>query len=272
MYTQAIDISNWQGAVDFSQVPQEIVIIKASEGDTYIDPYLFRNYDEAKHKYGKAVGMYHFARGGDPVAEANWFIRCCQPLEQFDVFVLDWEIQHPDPVGWCTAFLNRVHELTGTWALIYMNGSTLNSYNWDDIRSRSGTWVAWYDRDPDVNLPVSGWYTMHQYTSSGTVPGIAGRVDMNAFYGTVEQFKKYGWNATTTETTPEPTPDPTPQPPTPTNPEPPVIPEPSPEPAPIPLPAPIPTPVPLPVQSLTSKIIELLKNLTAWLKNFFGIN
>jgi GH25 family lysozyme M1 (1,4-beta-N-acetylmuramidase) len=103
-FIEAIDVSNYQGVINWAAVPQPIAFLKASEGTTFLDPYLFRNYDEAKHKNGKAVGMYHFARGGDARAEAEWFINCCQPLEQDDVFALDWEIAHPDPVGWCLAF------------------------------------------------------------------------------------------------------------------------------------------------------------------------
>lgn len=251
-FTEAIDVSNYQRNIDFGAVPQPIVIMKASEGTSFLDPYLFQNYDRAKHQHGKAVGMYHYARGGDPIAEANWFISCCQPLEQFDVFALDWEIQHPDPVGWCAAFVNHVHDLTGVWPLIYMNGSTLNAHNWDGIRANCGTWVAWYDRDPNEDLPVSGIYVMHQYTSQGGVPGIAGNVDMDAWYGTVDQFKAYGWNAT--PPAPQPAPAPTPEP------------APIPVPTPIPVPVPEPTPTPTPPSDIDVENNGLLKQILAILQ------
>src|ERR1700745_910425 len=151
----AVDISQWQGNVDFGAVPQPIVMMKASGGDAglYIDSRCYQYYDQAKHQHGKAVGLYHFAGGGNPIAEANYFIQACQPLEKYDVFALDWEIQHPNPVGWCLEFVNRVHELTGTWPLLYVNLATLRAYDWSPVLANCGLWVAaWtYNVDADIN-------------------------------------------------------------------------------------------------------------------------
>lgn len=274
---KAIDVSQWQGDINWGAVPYEIVIMKASGGDAglYMDSRCFRNYDQAKHVNGKAVGLYHFAGGGDPTAEADFFIRACQPIEEADVFVLDWEIQHPDPVSWCAAFIDRVIAVTGTKPLIYMNTSTENAHDWSPVIGRDiGLWVADYRFSPDGDVPIQHWstYAMHQYTSGGNVPGISNpvtglpRVDMNEWFGTKEQFKKYGYHYAPPAPTPEPTPtpppapDPTPEPapapdpvpvpeptPTPTpDPEPTPTPEPTPDPVPTPEPGPLPVPTPDP--------------------------
>jgi GH25 family lysozyme M1 (1,4-beta-N-acetylmuramidase) len=193
-YTSAIDISQWQSNIDWSQVPQPIAIIKMSGGDAglYYDSKATQNYYNAKAA-GKAVGCYHFAGAGDPTAEADYFVQACSPLEQDDVLVLDWEVSHPDPVGWCNTFCTRVHEKTGVWPLIYMNASTANTHDWTVVFNNCGLWVAAWNNDPDGPAVTPHTYVMHQYTSDGSVPGIAGRVDLDAWYGSVEQFKKYGY-------------------------------------------------------------------------------
>lgn len=267
-FVRAIDISQWQGNIDWNAVNVPIAIIKMSGGDAglYTDSKANQNYYGAKAA-GKLIGGYHFAGGGDPVNEADFFIAAMSPLEENDVLVLDWEIEHRDPVGWCTAFVNRVHDRTGVWPLFYTNGSRLNQYDWSPVRNNCGTWVAWYGQDPEGNLPISGNYVMHQYTSNGSVPGIAGRVDLDAWFGTIDQFKKYGWHGAAPEPVPEPLPvpppDPVPDPPVePTPPEPTPVPDPvppTPEPTPEPIPEPVPTPEPVPPhETFWQKLIKLL--------------
>lgn len=219
-HINAIDISQWQGNINWPAVKAAgypIAIIKMTGGDAglYTDSKANQNYYGAKN-VGILVGGYHFAGGGNAANEADFFIAAMSPLEENDVMVLDWEIQHPDPVGWCTTFVNRVHDRTGVWPLIYFNGSTWNSHDWTPVTRNCGVWVAWYGQDPEGNLPVGGKiYVMHQYTSSGSVAGIAGRVDLDAWFGTLDQFKKYGWHPAATPApvpTPAPTPPPTPPP------------------------------------------------------------
>ncbi len=56
---EGIDVSSYQGEIDFKKVKEdgiEIVYIKATEGTTYIDPYLERNYQRAKEN-GLKVGV-----------------------------------------------------------------------------------------------------------------------------------------------------------------------------------------------------------------------
>lgn len=271
-FVKAIDVSNHQGTINWPAVKAsgvDIAIIKISEGTTYYDPYAGFNYTNGK-AVGVAMGGYHFAGGGDPVAEADYFVNGMKPFEAGDVFVLDWEIQVGNPVGWCEAFVQRVYDLTGVWCLMYMNGSTRNAYNWTaGCLSNCGFWIAWYGRDPEGDLPVSGPYVMHQYTSDGTVPGIAGRVDLDAWYGTAEQFKAYGYKA------PQPAPQPAPAPAPVPSPEPTPIPEPAPTPTPVPIPEPTPQPAPAPSEldiennSLLKQILSIVKSIKGLVLNLF---
>lgn len=238
-FIKAVDCSQWQGGIDWGAVRRsgvDIAIIKMSGGDAglYTDSKANANYYNAKGA-GLALAGYHFAGGNNATNEADFFIACMSPVEENDVFVLDWEIPHGNPVGWCLEFVNRVHDRVGVWPIIYMNGSTANSYDWSPVFNNCGLWVANWNNDPDGPAVINKPYVMHQYTSDGSVPGIAGRVDLDAWYGTVEQFKKYGY-----QNAPTPTPPPTPSP------DP--VPPPTPDPQPIPQPDPVPpTPEPDPV-------------------------
>ncbi len=222
MATEAIDISCWQGNINFNVVPQPIIIIKATGGDggLYVDDKMIQNYYGAKNA-GKVVGQYHFAGGGDPIGEADFFLNKISPLEENDVFILDWEIEHANPVGWVQAFMQRIHDRCGVWSIFYTNLSRLNEFDWSPVTQNCGVWVAAYSYSPNTDLPTKYAYIMHQYSSTGSVPGIAGNVDMDMFYGTVEQWKKYGWHAPVVA---PPAPVPTPAPVEPPKPvEPPVI-------------------------------------------------
>jgi len=261
-YTGAIDCSQWQGTINWGAVPQPIAIIKMSGGDAglYTDSKANANYYGAKNA-GKAIGMYHFAGGGNAQNEADFFVAACSPLEKDDVLVLDWEIPHANPVAWCLAFVNRVHERTGVWPLIYMNLATLNQYDWTPVLSNCGLWLAAWNNNPEATL-TNKFYVMHQYTSSGTVPGIAGRVDLDAWFGSVAQFRKYGYQPSVTPPAPEPVPVPPPAP--------------TPTPEPTPTPPVDPTPPPAPVKdygeennNLLKTILSLLTELVNKIKSIF---
>lgn len=59
---QGIDVSDWQGYIDYEQVRAsgiEVVYIKSSQGSNIKDPYFDINYENAKAN-GLKVGFYHF--------------------------------------------------------------------------------------------------------------------------------------------------------------------------------------------------------------------
>ncbi len=185
----AIDVSQYQGAINWSSISEPIVIIKMSGGDNglYDDGRAAANYSGAVAA-GKAVGGYHFAGGTDPIAEADFFVRAMSPLAENDVLALDWEIQHADPVGWCRSFINHVHDRTGVWCLIYMNLSTLDAYDWSPVLQDSGLWLADWAVAPDANVPTNHAYIMQQYNDGPWC-------DHDAVFMTVGQFKEYGYHS-----------------------------------------------------------------------------
>ena len=76
---EGIDVSGWQGNIDYKQVVNsgiQIVYMKASEGTNFVDPYFNQNYSNAKAN-GLKVGFYHYltARSvNDAIKQANFFV------------------------------------------------------------------------------------------------------------------------------------------------------------------------------------------------------
>jgi len=238
------DVSQWN---NYQPGSEDFVMIKMSGGDAglYMDSKASLNYSAAVNA-GKIVGGYHFAGGGDPIAEADYFVRAMSPTAENDVYALDWEIQHPDPVGWCIAFVNEVHSKVGVWPLLYINISTCNSYDWNPVLKNCGLWIAAPSFGFDENIPVNHTVVMQQGP-------IVNGIDSDAFFGTKEQLQAYGWHdpQTTSPVVPEPAPVTPPVVPTPEVPAPPTPPTP-------PVVEPVPTPIVPPKKSWIRKLIDAI--------------
>ena len=91
---KGIDISNWQGSVNFSEVKNsgvEIVYIEATEGNFYTDPYLQEFYDGASNN-GLLIGFYHFFSPSVSASEqARYFTNAISGMTSDCRLVLDLE-------------------------------------------------------------------------------------------------------------------------------------------------------------------------------------
>lgn len=232
----------------------------------YYDQQASRNYNNAI-RLGKVPGLYHFAGGGDPIAEADWFIGACSPLAEGDIMILDYELtgsMNPpaDPAEWCWQFVNRVHERTGTWPLFYTYTSMLNQYGFNKVLQQCGLWLADYRYRPEDDIPGVPPYIIHQFQGSP--------LDTNACFIPLDVLKRYSYHVPVAPSpevphTPE-TPPPAPEPVPPTQPDIPDTkpPEPTPTPEPTPEP-PVPTPTPTPVEDNVS-IVDLIKKIVQWIR------
>lgn len=89
-YMDGIDISAWQDTIDITKVPCDFVIVKATEGTDYKNRYFAKHCDQAM-KAGKLLGAFHYANGGDPHSEAEYFIAYSKKYVGKAILVLDWE-------------------------------------------------------------------------------------------------------------------------------------------------------------------------------------
>ncbi len=198
-YTEGIDISHWQGTINWTQVAaagKRFAYMKASEDADYLDPTYTTNRAQAKAN-GLYVGAYHFARpgtaAGDAVAEADHFVDTALPARGELLPVLDLESSGGLTVtalqAWVKDFMARVYDRTGIRAAIYVSPSFWSKYmgntGWFAANGYTTLWIAHWTTGPAPTLPASNWggngWTFWQYTSSGTVPGISGRVDLDRY-------------------------------------------------------------------------------------------
>lgn len=243
---KGIDISNWQRGLNIASTGAEFVIIKATQGTGYVDPSCDVHYQSAK-ALGKKLGVYHYASGGDPIAEADFFVDNTKGYHNEAILVLDWEsnqnARFNEHASWCLAFLARVYQRTGIKGVIYMSASVIRAADWSAlVRNDYGLWVAGYPDNrnswdiPDFPYSISPWsfFALWQYTSS------AGTLDRNIFTGDQGAWDRY---ANVKVTVIEPTPVPVPVTPT-LEPvvEPPVV---------VPVPVTPPTPVEEPIETPT---------------------
>lgn len=229
----ALDISQYQGAWQDRGDPIVMIRMSSGEGGLHMDTSAAQDYNGAVAD-GRAVGGYHFAGGGNVVAEATYFMQCMSPLAENDVYALDVEDNSgwapstdSSAVTWVNEFVTTVHQKIGVWPLVYMNLAMLKAHDWSSTLSSCGLWLADWNNDPAGTIPAVPTYVMQQY-SDGPV------YDHDEWFGTVAEFQAYGYHA------------PVASPPVVTPPAPVVTPVPSPAPVIEPTPAPIAQPVPSP--------------------------
>ena len=200
-----LDVSNHQWPVNMAaarSAGREFVVIKASEGVGFTDPRLAAHRANA-HAAGLVVGLYHFARDNTPASEAAYFAQVVGALQPGEFLVLDQEVTHAGGnVPWCAAWLAAVRARYGVAPLIYMNqgnGTGVTSGDWTQVAKTNGLWLARYDGAPNAQTSVNYWgpVAMKQYSDAGSVLGVPGTCDVNAFYGTADQLRAYGYQGST---------------------------------------------------------------------------
>lgn len=189
-----LDTSNWQGGYSPALTGADAVVVKATEGTGFVDPYCDSIIQQAI-ACGMPWGFYHFAGDEDATSESGFFLENCRNYFGQGIPVLDWEGNQS--VDWVNAFVEYVHAQTGVWPWIYANPWRFNQ---GGVNPNCARWIASY---PDVASPTwsqaQGWecpaadgnVVAWQFCSDGAVNGIAGNVDLDLFYGSKEQWQAY---------------------------------------------------------------------------------
>jgi lysozyme len=193
---QGIDVASYQGYPDWTKVKasgKTFAFTKATEGTTYTNPYFATNWPRMKSA-GLIRGAYHYGRPGtDPVTQANRFCNVVAPTHGDLQMALDIEVtdgKTPSQVrSWIVAFINQIKSRTGRPGIIYTG-----FYFWRDSAGNGSNlncplWLAAYVSNPAPYVPAA-WSTWSfwQYTSSGSVSGVSGNVDRDAWNGSVSNL------------------------------------------------------------------------------------
>lgn len=185
---KGIDVSQWQGDINWSAVKADFAILRAGYGrvKSQIDTKFEQNYRNAK-AVGMPLGAYWYSYAMSPDearVEARVFIDIIKG-KQFEYPVyFDVEEQAVFRLGTnavsniISAFCDEM-EKAGYFVGLYMSASPLTTYVTQAVRERYAIWVAHYG----VSKPsYSGQYGMWQYSSTGRVDGIGGDIDMDECY------------------------------------------------------------------------------------------
>jgi GH25 family lysozyme M1 (1,4-beta-N-acetylmuramidase) len=207
-----IDVSRFQGPIDWPTVATaggiRFAFVQASRGsgtDCSVkpgqcgaDPFFATNRVAAEAN-GIRVGAYHraFAAGGtaadaraDAIAEADVFLGEVGSLQSGELVpVLDVETPFSGMTAaslrtWIRVWVKKVNKRLGRKPMIYTNASSWGATGdtREFARAKYPLWVAeWGVSRPSV--PAANWagrgYSVWQYSSSGTVAGVSGKVDQD---------------------------------------------------------------------------------------------
>lgn len=198
-----IDISHYQGDLDLHRARREgfeYVIIKATEGHTYVDPWFARNLDKARNA-GLLVAAYHYQR---VESAAPWQADHIEKIVPKDVpLILDVE-DGGGHIGHTRATYEYVLARGYHMPLLY-----LPEWYWQQLGrpNLSGLPPLWYSRyanyeggyASEIWARNASWFDQFwtgyggnhvevlQFTSSATVAGHT-PVDANAYRGTRDQM------------------------------------------------------------------------------------
>lgn len=189
---KVIDVSHWQGVIDFNKVKAsgiEGVIIKAGGSDAgfYTDSQFENNYAKAMYA-GLYVGAYYFVgakylSAEDGKADAIRFMNIIKGKKFSLPVYIDVEAQAAGQkekvtdaiIGFCEEM-----EKNNYYAGVYASDISgfKDRIDLNRIQDKYTLWVARYGSKP---VYVT-YYAIWQYSSTGQVSGINGNVDMNECY------------------------------------------------------------------------------------------
>lgn len=215
MSLNGVDIASYQKDMDCSKIKADFVIIKATQGTSYVNPHCNKHYAQCKES-GKLIGLYHYSTGCGAEAEADFFIKNVSNYIKEAILCLDWEHNEKgganpvfgtnSEVDYVKRFMERVFARTGVYPLLYMSASVTRRRDWSPVAKICELWDAQYASATKItDFQDSPWRdkkglgawteppAIHQYSSSGSIEGYKqtspNKLDMDIAYLTKEEWK-----------------------------------------------------------------------------------
>ncbi|WP_225028474.1 glycoside hydrolase family 25 protein [Xinfangfangia pollutisoli] len=195
-----IDVAKYQGQIDWATARANGVnfaFIKATEGGDRVDER-FHDHWRGAGRAGLRRGAYHFFYHCRPASEqAAWFIRHVPKTAGMLPPVLDMEWTPFSPS--CTirrdsatiraeakVFIAALTRHYGTRPILY---TSIDFFEDNEMWKVQGAdfWLRAVAKHPQDLYDGHPW-TFWQYSSTGLVPGISGKVDLNVFAGSAADW------------------------------------------------------------------------------------
>lgn len=186
---KGVDISYWNGTVDFAEVKNSginIVYIKATQGESYVDPNFATNAQNAKENR-LLVGYYHYFTAttqSGAINEAIHFVNTTKPYSCDCKMAIDIEVNNglngSTLSNLCKIFLDKVKSLSGLDVVIYTYTSFVSQYL-QSYLSEYPLWIAQYGVDTPRSNNIWNYWVGFQYSDKGSFPGINTSVDLDEF-------------------------------------------------------------------------------------------
>jgi lysozyme len=198
-----IDVSYYQGNIDWPQVKADgttFAYIKATEGGDYADPKFERNWEGAKEA-GIQRGAYHFYYFCRPVEDQiAWFEQHVprDPDALPPALDMEWnpqsktcKIRPPRQkiLADMQVFLTAMEHYYGKRPVIYSSVD----FHRDVLEGQFPDYPFWLrsvKAYPSRRYADRRWH-FWQYTEKGSLAGVTGLIDKNAFAGTHAEWAKF---------------------------------------------------------------------------------
>lgn len=200
-----IDVSRWNETINWTKAKEEGVgfaIIRVgyrgSVTGSLVEDYYFKQNIEGAIQAGIPVGVYFFTQATnqvEAVEEASMVLKLCEDYKLTYPVFIDTEgaggegradkLDVKTRTAVCEAFCETIRN-AGHQAGIYASKNWFNNrLDTSRLPDNIVIWLAEYGDAPTYEKK----YHMWQYSSSGRIPGIEGRVDMNLSFLDIGQTK-----------------------------------------------------------------------------------
>lgn len=200
---RGVDVSNYQGEIDWDILSEQNIkfaFIKATEGSSFVDARFKTNYENAQ-KTQLRVGAYHFfSFQSQGITQAENFIETVPKIENMLPPVVDFEFygglekkppEKTETREQLNIMLSELEAYYGMKPIIYVKKEAYDTYLQDGYEEYD-IWIrSVYNMQ--IDLGDCDW-VFWQYSNRMHLKGYDGKeyyIDMNAFYGTEEEFQKY---------------------------------------------------------------------------------
>jgi lysozyme len=197
-----VDVSRWQGDIDWMRLRTQganFAFIKATDGGDHLDPMFQKNWRRAKEA-GIKRGAYHFFYWCRVASsQAEWFIRNVPKDPDALPPVIDAEyngessckkrLSRAQYVEKIKVFSDMLERHYGKRPIIY----TAPDFYEDNLSGELTNhpfWLRSVAAHPSKRYPNRRW-TFWQYSGSGLSHGVEGKIDLNVFSGSVNDWHNW---------------------------------------------------------------------------------